>query len=149
MSLLNDIMDEVVTVQAALALSVGGHATTVVKRALPKREEEVDLSFQVTVSGKEQVDKCTRIAFGGKWRVVYSLDITLITPNDRDMLTHLPEHMDWRETTRARYMGQTPLATAGVKGVEVVDSPMLPRNKLAQGYNYNQVSLLVTTYESH
>lgn len=148
MSMLNDILDRVVTIQNGLGLTLDGHVLTAVKRALPKREEQVDLSFQVTVSGQEQVDECTRIGFGGKWRVVYSVDVTLITPNDRDMLKHLPEHTDWREATRATYMATNPLALPGVKGVEVVRSPMLMRSKLAKGYNYNQVSLIVTTYES-
>lgn len=149
MSVLNDVLDEVVRLQRRFAPALGDKQLAVVKRALPKREETVDPEYQVTVNAAEQPEDCARLGFGDKWRVVYSVEITLISPNERDMLTGLVEHTEWREVSRTVYMGQRPLAAvSAVKGVEVVKSPMLPRSKLAQGYNYNQVSLIVTTYES-
>lgn len=147
MSALNDILDAVVTLQNTLALQVAGENLTAEKRKLPKREEPVDGGFLVCVSGAEQVDQMNRIGFGGCWQCFYAVDITLMTPNDRDQVLALPDHAAWREGTRALY--QKPLALTGVdvRRVEVVQSPFLNRGKLAQGYDYNQVSIRVTTYE--
>lgn len=145
MSMLNDIFDKIVKVQRGLSLTVDGNALPVEKRKLPKREETVDTAYQVTVSGTEMVDECTRIGFGGVWRVLYKIDVTLMTPNDRDQLRNLADHAAWREATRAEYMKGLDLPS--VKGVEIIQSPHLARSKLAQGYDYNQVTLLVTTYE--
>lgn len=138
MSKLNSLLDAIVTAQG----SVPGSGP-VVKRALPKVEETIDPPQQTTVSGAELVDRCVRIAFGGKWRIVYQVDVTLITPSDRALEKGLVEHTDWREATRIRHEKVT-----GADGVELASSPMLEREKLAQGYNYTQVTLILTTYES-
>ncbi len=147
MSKLEAVLDYVVGAQNALALKVQAKDTTAVKRKLPKKEEDVDLAFQTTISGAEQVDQVRRIAFGSVWQVMYKVEITLITPCDRDALMNLGDHADWREATRAWFMKPGSIAVDGVKRVEIVNAPFLDRPKLAQGYDYNQVVLEVTTYE--
>lgn len=148
MSKLDAILEYCVGAQNALHLKVQGKDCTAVKRKLPKREEEVDLAFQTTVSGSEQVDRVLRFAFGSCWSVVYRVEVTLITPCDGDALMNLADHEDWREATRAWFMKPSSIAVDGVKRVEIVTpSPFLDRAKLRQGYDYNQVVLDVTTYE--
>ncbi len=151
MSVLDTILDAVVTDHTTAALSVASNTLSAVKRKLPKKEEKVDLAYRVTVSGAEDVDSVERIAFGSVFRVTYKIEMTLITPNDRDALTNLPEHAAWREATRARYMKATttgPLSgVSQAKRIEIVKGPFLDRRKMAQGYDYNQICLAVTTYE--
>lgn len=147
MSILNDILDAVVVGQNTLALAVDGVVVQAVKRKLPKREQPVDLDTQVSVSGSERVDQVKRIAFGSRFQVQYRIEITLITPGERDAAINLGGHTDWREATRAAWVKPGALAAAGVKRVEIVDAPFLNRSELAAGYDYNQVVLDVTTYE--
>jgi hypothetical protein len=147
-SKLNDLLDATVTAQGALALQVESKSLTTVKRKLPKKEEDVDLAFQVTVCGAELVDRARRIAFGSKWFVQYEIQITLITPGDRDAAHNLADHANWRESTRARYMKPNPLPGLGVKRVEIVEAPFLDRRELRDGYDYDQVVLRITTHES-
>lgn len=147
MSVLNSILDEVVAIQDSLALKVESKDLRNVKRKLPKREERIDLSFQVTVNGSERVDQVKRIGFGQRWQVLYNVEITLITPGDRDAAQNLPDHAAWREATRAWYQKAQPFALAAVQRVEIVDAAFLDRSQLAAGYDYNQVALQVTTYE--
>jgi hypothetical protein len=150
MSLLNDILDAVVTEHEAVdpAPTIGGKPLTVVKRKLPKREETVDAAYQVTISGVLVPESVKRIA-RGKYMVMYAIEMTLITPNDHDAATNLPDHAAWRESTRARYMAATPLPTlATVKRIDVVTGPFLDRAMLAEGYDYDQIALNIWSYES-
>jgi len=149
MSKLNDLLDACVAIQNTLALSVGGTVVTNVKRKLPKREETVDSSYMVTVNGAELVDAIRRAAFGGKYFVTYTIELTLVTPNDRDQLINLADHAAWRETTRAKYMTAGTLSGVGaVMRVEIASAPFLDRSELAVGYDYTQVVLSVQTYET-
>lgn len=150
MSTLNDILEAVKTDHTAAALTIGANALTIAKRKLPKHEETVDAAYQVTVSGAEQVDKVVRVGFGGIFRVEYLVEMTLIIPNDRDQLTNLPEVAAWRESTRARYQAVThPLTgVSGVKAVDLTDNGVwLDRTDLADGFDYDQLVIRVTTYE--
>lgn len=144
MSALVALLDAAVALQTSLALTYENVALPVVKRALPKREEAVDAQAQVTVSGAQLVDEVKRIAFGSAWFCVYSLEVTLVTPADKDALIGVDPNANWREATRAAFMKPGALSA---KKVEVAQAPHLDRGKLAQGYNYTQVALRVTTYE--
>ncbi len=148
MSKLNDILDYIVAAQSTLGLQIEGKALGTVKRKLPKSEEPVDGGYQVTISGSEQVDRVKRIAFGSRWQVLYRVEITLVTPNDRDQLFNLTDHATWREATRAAWQVPGSVVVDGVKRVEIVDAPFLNRSQLNAGYDYDQVVLEITTYES-
>lgn len=149
MSKLNDILDFVKARQEALALQVGGNALTVVKRKLPKREESVDTPYMTTVSGAEVVAEVKRVAFGGKYFVPYVVEITLVTPNDRDQLKNLADHTAWFEATRAAYMPVGAMgAVSGVYKVDIIQAEMLDRAQIKDGYDYTQVVLRVTTFET-
>ncbi len=149
MSALGDILAAVVTKETTAARTVGGSALTVVKRKLPKREEPVDAAYQVNVTGAEVPDSVTRIAFGSTYRVEYRVEITLVAPNDHDATTNQTAHEDWREAVRADYMKPGPLASvAAVKRVEIVPGALFDRSKLNEGYDYNQITLAVWTYET-
>lgn len=148
MSKLVEILDYVVSAQDTLHLTIDGTEPQAVKRKLPKREEKVDPSLQVCVTATELVDDVRRIGFGSKWQCLYVVLITLITPNDRDQLLGLDDHAAWREGTRAFWQRPGSLAPVGCKRVEIVKAPFLDRAQLANGYDYNQVALQVTTYEA-
>jgi hypothetical protein len=143
MSLLNSILDDIVSTVGSVPFN--SEAVPCVKRKLPKKEETVDVQTQSTVSGEELVDRIKRIGFGSCWQCLYRVQITLVTPNDRDQLYHMVEHTDWREGVRALF--QKPKSVAGAKRVEFVNSPMFDRGELANGYDYDQLTLEVTTYE--
>lgn len=147
MSTLAQILDAVTADHEAAARTVGGQALTVVKRKLPKREE-VDAPYSVTVSAAEQSDRTQRIAFGSVFMVVYRVEMTLVVPNDRDQATNLDDVTDWREATRARYMRPHPIPVAQVKRVEIVDGALLDRPLLTEGYDFSQLVIDVTTYET-
>jgi hypothetical protein len=147
MSVLNNLLTEIKGIQDTLVISVNGNVVNNVVRKLPKAEETVDLAYQVTVSGEELVDQLKRIGFSSRWQVIYAISLTLITPTERDMVYNLADGAQWRETTRAFYETQTPLEAPPVKRVEFASSPFLRRNELAQGYDYNQLTLRITTYE--
>lgn len=150
MSTLNDILSAVVTDHQAAALTIGANALTIAKRKLPKQEEGVDAAYQVTVSGAEQVDRVTRVGFGGIFRVEYLVEMTLVIPNDRDQATNIDTVAAWRESTRARYQAVThPLTVvSAVKAVDLTDNGVwLDRTDLADGYDYDQLVIRVTTYE--
>lgn len=149
MSKLNDILDFVVARQAAMNFQVNGNDLTVVKRKLPKREESVDASYMVTVSGAEQIAEAKRAAFGGKYFTPYVVEVTLVTPNDRDQLLNLADHAAWFEATRANYKAPGALSAVGnVYNVDVVQAPMLDRAQIKEGYDYTQVVLRVTTFDT-
>ncbi len=149
MSKLNDILEFVAAKQTALAITIGGNALTIVKRKLPKREETVDTSYMTTVSGAEQVAEVKRVAFGGKYLVPYVIEITLVTPNDKDELKNLADHTTWFENTRAAYQVNGMMAAVGhVYKVDVIQAPMLDRAQIREGYDYTQVVLRVTTFET-
>ena len=149
MSKLNDILEFVKTTQSTLALTVGGNALTVVKRKLPKREETVDTSYMTTISGAEQVAEVKRIAFKGKYLVPYVVEITLVTPNDKDELINLTDHATWLETTRGAYQVDLMMAAVGgIYKVEVIQNPFLDRAQIKEGYDYTQVVLRITTHET-
>lgn len=149
MSKLNDILEFVKTKQETLAQTIGGNALTVVKRKLPKREETVDTPYMVTVSGAEQVAEVKRAAFGGVFFVPYVVEITLVTPNDRDELLNLADHTTWLEGTRAAYMVAGMMAAVGsIYKVDVIQGPLLDRAQIKDGYDYTQVVLRVTTHET-
>lgn len=149
MSALTSILDAIVTIETAAARTIGGSALTVVKRKLPKKEDPVDASYQVTVAGAEDPDSVTRIAFGGRFRVVYTIDVALVTPNDRSMSVNQDAVTDWRESVRATYQAPTPLVIVpAVRRVEIDRGPLFSRDLLAEGYDYTVVRLLVTTYET-
>ncbi len=149
MSTLGTIIAAVVTKETAAARTIGANALTVVKRKLPKREEPVDAAYQVNVTGAEVPDSVTRIAFGSTFKVEYRIEITLIAPNDHDAATTRDEHGDWREAVRADYMKPAPLmAVSAVKRVEIVPGALFDRSKLNEGYDYNQITLAVWTYET-
>lgn len=147
MSVLNDVLTDMVTSIAALELTIGENALSVVKRKLPKREETVDSQYQVTVNGKEMVDQIRRIGFGSCWQVLYNIDITLVSPTERDMLYNLDAHIAWREAVRAHFMAPSPIAVEEVKLVVFIDSPFLDRTQLSDGYDYDQLTIQITTYE--
>jgi hypothetical protein len=147
MSKLNDILDAIVTKETDAAATIGENALTVVKRKLPKREE-ADAAYQVTVNGAELVDRVQRIAFGNQFKVTYLVLVTLITPNDLDAALNLDEHAAWREAARARYMATTPLAGLGIQQIDVTPAPFLDRAALSAAYDYNQLALEITVYES-
>ncbi|AMV26118.1 hypothetical protein VT84_17095 [Gemmata sp. SH-PL17] len=147
-SVLDRILSAVVSKVQLDGTTVGPALMPVVKRKLPKKEERVDADYQVTVSGSENVDATRRIAFGHVFRVEYSVEITLITPNG-DQLTHLADHTVWREATRAVFMAPKPLAgVPEVKRLEIVEAPFLDRSLLSQGYDYDQIQLTVWTFEN-
>ncbi len=147
MSVLADILSAVVTDHQNAALKIGGESLRIVKRKLPKREEGVDVSYQVTISGAEDVDRIERIAFGSVFRVQYRIEMTLVIPNDRDQLTNLDDVANWREATRARYMKPNPIAVAQVKRVEIEDGALFNRTTLSEGYDFDQVVINVWTFE--
>lgn len=148
MSALNDILGAIVAKETLAAAKIGPHALTVVKRKLPQKEE-ADRAYQVTVCGAELVDRIKRIAFGGLHKVTYSVLVTLVTPNDHDALVYLTEHTNWREAVRARYMAAVaPLPNLNIQQIDVVPAPMLDRSALAEGYDFDQVALEITTYET-
>lgn len=150
MSTLNDILEAVKTDHVTAALTIGANALTIVKRKLPKQEETVDAAYQVTVSGAELVDRVTRVGFGGVFRVEYLVEMTLVIPNDRDQATNIDTVAAWRESTRARYQALAhPLTgVTGVKAVDLTDNGVwLDRTDLAEGYDYDQLVIRVTTYE--
>ncbi len=147
MSVLNDILDAVVTDHKAHPLKVGGQCLKVVKRKLPKKEERVDEHYQVTISGAEEADQVTRIAFGSRFRVTYTVEMTLITPNDRDQITNLADIANWREQVRARYMKPNPIAVSAVKRVEIAGGVFLDRGDLSEGFDYDQIILTIWTFE--
>ncbi|MBP3956466.1 hypothetical protein J8F10_14390 [Gemmata sp. G18] len=147
MSVLNDILDAVVADHKAAKLKIGTECLRVVKRKLPKKEEGVDDHFQVTISAAEQADQIVRIAFGNVFKVGYRVEMTLITPNDRDQLTNIDTIAAWREATRARYMKPNPIAVSAVKQVEIIDSLFLDRSTLADGYDFDQIALQIYTFE--
>lgn len=146
MSALNTILDYIVATETSAALQVGGKVLAVVKSKLPKKEDTVGSDYSVYVSGAEQLDSLQRIAFGSKWQVTYTVELTLVTPNDRDQLINLADHINWREAVRARYMAPGPIPNTAK--VEIARAPFLDRSKLADGYDYTQVVLDITTYES-
>ncbi|AMV27369.1 hypothetical protein VT84_23420 [Gemmata sp. SH-PL17] len=147
-SVLDRILSAVVSKVQLAGVTVGPNLMPVVKRKLPKKEEKVDADYQVTVSGSENVDATRRIAFGHVFRVEYTVEITLITPN-ADQLTHLADHTVWREATRAAFMAPKPLAgVPEVKRLEIVEAPFLDRSLLSQGYDYDQIQLTVWTFEN-
>jgi hypothetical protein len=147
-SILNDILDAIVTDHTTNALTVGGNSLTIVKRKMPKRHETVDQPYQVTISGAENVDLTTRISFDHWFKVQYNIEMTLITPSEGDTAKNLADHAQWRESVRARYMAQTPLSSVtAIQQIDVLPSPLLPRRLLVDGYDYNQILLRITTYE--
>lgn len=149
MSKLNDILEFVKANQVTLALQVNSTALTVVKRKWPKREETVDEPYMTTVSGAELVAEVKRIAFGGKYLVPYNIEITLVTPNDRDALACLVDHTNWLEATKASYMVAGMMNAVGnIYQVDVIQGPMLDRGQMKDGYDYSQVVLRVTTHET-
>ena len=149
MSKLNDILEFVKTRQTTLNLSVAGTVLTIVKRKLPKREETVDSPYMTTISGAEVVAEVKRIAFKGKYLVPYVVEITLVTPNDKDELINLTDHATWLETTRGAYQVDLMMVAVGsIYKVEVIQNPFLDRAQIKDGYDYTQVVLRVTTHET-
>ncbi len=148
MSVLKSILDAIAAKETAAAPKIGPHTLKAYKRKLPKREEQLDDPYQVTVSGAEVPDSVELMSFGRKYRVRYKVEVTLVTPNDHDALTNLDAHTDWREACRARYMVPDPLPGLGVQWVGVTTGAMLDRGQLADGYDYDQLILEVLTYET-
>ncbi len=147
-SVLDRILSAVVSKLQLAGLSAGGNLLPVVKRKLPKKQETVDEDYQVTVSGAENADQTKRIAFGNAYKVNYTVEITLVSPNE-DQLTNLGDHTIWRESVRALFMKANPLPTVTeVKRLEIVPAPFLDRSILSQGYDYNQIVLDVWTFET-
>ncbi len=149
MSVLGDILDAIVVDHQVAALTISGNALTIVKRKLPTAEEGVDAAYQVTISGAEAVDKVKRIAFGQRFQVEYQIEMTLLVPSDRDQLTNLDAIAAWRETTRARYQGRNPLpGVTAVKRVEIDSGVFLDRADVANGFDFDQIVIRITTYEN-
>lgn len=143
MSVLNDTLDKIVQDHTTAALKIGGNDLTVVKKKLPSRQETVDAAYQVNIYAEEKAEEVRRIA-QGKYLVKYFIGMTLITPNDRDTTVNLTDHIAWRESTRARYE----TGIAGLDRIDIRDALFMDRSQLADGYDYQTISITVWSYES-
>lgn len=132
-----------------MSLSVNGNQLTAYTRKLPKREETVDAPYMVTVSGAENVDEIKRASFGDNYFCNYTIQVTLVTPNDRDQVQNLVDHAAWRETTRAAFQVTGMMFSVGnIYKVDIVPGTFLDRSEIKEGFDYNQVVLKVTTFET-
>jgi hypothetical protein len=146
-SVLSLILYEVGALEIAANYTVGGDPVPVRVRKLPKRRQPIDAARMITVNAVEIPDSVRRMAFGSRFLVKYRVEITLVEPNDNDALTNLPDHMDWKEDTRARYQAPGVLAAAGVTRVEIDNSPLLDRRNLVDGYDFTRVGFTCWSYE--
>ncbi|MBP3956325.1 hypothetical protein J8F10_13625 [Gemmata sp. G18] len=145
---LDTILDAVVTAVRELNFKLTGPGSVpVVKRKLPKREEAVDPSEQVTVSGAAELDSVTPIAFGDVFRVRYRVEVTLVTSNKNDQVKNLPEYLAFRQQVRQLFRKPPLVGAAAVVDLDVVGGEFLDRGMISQGYDYQQVVIRVTTIE--
>ncbi len=157
-SVLNDILDATVTGVDGLDLVLSSEPSSpipVVKRKLPKKEEVVDPPVQITVCKSETPEQVKWYAFPstnkpkGTVRVKYSLEVTIISPNNDDQYTNLPDYAYWREKIRVLF--STKAAFSGVSEVIDCDAKLgvyLDRDQINENYDYQTVGLIVTTIES-
>lgn len=146
MSVLNGILDGVVTMVAGLELP-----PPVVKRKAPKREAGVDAVEQITVSKSEEPEQYKAFAFGGRMKVRYPIEIALRAPNPDDYLTNLDTYTQWREQIRNLF--KPPFASPVIPGVsqvwdlDVEPGVFLDQDEIENLYDYMTIKVWVTTME--
>ena len=144
MSQLNSILDAVVTRVASLGLIKDSVVIPVVKRKLPRRQETMDSPTTITVSPPDAPDSVIYAAFGAQWWS-YTVNITVVSPNDQDLASNIDTYTGWRDQIKALFM--PPFASPPLVGVPLVwDMRVKPqvlfhRSMLAMNYDYQQIAV--------
>ncbi len=144
MSMGDNILTGVVNAISTLGLSFTSGTIPVVKRKGVKKEPSVDSSTQITVS--MNTEEVTYIAFG-QISVTYPVEVTIVTPNERDWATNLSIYLTWREEIRGLFQppaltSQSPLlGVNGVWDVRVRPDTFLDREAMAK--NYDDMALII------
>lgn len=157
-SKLNALMDAIVATIQELNCQLNGESVPVVKRKLPKKEQQVDPAVQITVCAAEDVEDQQYHDFTGAMRVTYAFEITIISPNNDDQLTNLDLYTEWRESIRMRfkkppfvvYYGTDESGVAlpvTVFQMRVLPGKFLDRNLISENYDYQMLRLEIVVIE--
>jgi len=155
-TVIDDVLNSVVSGVASLGLQAGGVTIPVVKRKLPLKEETIDPATQFVVSMAEALPRPERFC-AAMLRYELRVEITLITPNRSDYVGSIPQLSDWygqvrdkfsaTSTTKGTFPVTIPAGPAAVWMVKPGDGAFLDRPRLNFAYDYQQqvVSVFLLT----
>lgn len=121
----------------------------VVLRKLPKKSEVIDPDIQITVCKAETPETVQFYAFGVV-KVRYPIEITIISPNNRNQYTNIDYYANWRQVIRlALQMPPVLNLTQGTTAFDVDNEPkdFLDRREIADIYDYQQAVVWISTIE--
>jgi hypothetical protein len=145
-SVLNTILDQTVAAVQGLNFTLNGNIVPVIKKKLAKNVQEVDQPTQITVTGKVAIDEMEWWAFTNTVKMVYKVDIVIISPNNFDEQANIPIYTLWRQKIRTLFakpgVYSKPVFDQNVRMGEFEDHSMIDTN-----YDYQGVGLDVITTE--
>ena len=156
MSVLDDILNACQSTVAALNLQLNAVVVPVVVRMAVKKAPSVDPATLITVSSDPKGERVKAWGFGGNWRLDYTIDLTIVTPNNDDYLTNLDTFTQWRQQIRNTFqtwvtapVPTKPLATVpAVWDLKVKPEALFPPGELQDNYSNQKVTLLVSANET-
>ena len=144
MSVYNDILDAVVTGIQALSLVASGQ---VVKRKLPKAQEELDTLPLICVAPADEKPRTKQISFGDT-QVTYPVEVGIVRANNGDQLTGLDASADWLQKIRQRFGSPTLVGVTAVFDTDPGQGKPVHRELIADNYDLASATLLFFTSES-
>jgi hypothetical protein len=137
--MLDAVLNAVVSDIQALNLQLNGSPLTVVRRKGVKGHPPSDVTTQITVDEAETGEAVERKAFS-VGNVRYVVDVTIVTPGDRDWATNLDTYISWREAIYRAYLPPRVLTsglykTAGVWDVRPRPKTFMERAAMAKQYD--------------
>ena len=118
----------------------------VVRRMLPRRTEVLDPPTQITVSPPDAPDKTIYYGFGSVV-YVYTIIITVVSPNNQDITTPITPYTQMRERIKdafSSFQSYPVLNVPGCFDMRVEMYTLFNRGMLAQNYNYQSIALQIT-----
>lgn len=121
----------------------------VVLRKLPKKGEQIDPDIQITVCKAETPEIVVFYAFGVV-KVRYPIEITIISPNNRNQFTGIDYYANWRQVIR--YALQKPPVLNLTQNTTAFDVDNIPQNffdrrEISDLYDYQQIIVWISTIE--
>ena len=148
-SILNAFVSQIGT----LSISLLGVMVPVAKRKLPKKDEQLNPPVQIVVCSDVLADQLGWMCFG-TLKMRYRVQVVIISPNNNDNLTNLPVYTQWRQQIRNLFDGYIkggvllPGISPPVYDMDYRGGSFLPRDRLAQTYDYQDLNYDVMTTES-
>ena len=124
-----------------------GGVVPVVLRKLPRRGETLDPPTQITISPPDAPDQVQYAFFGGQWWK-YTVLITIICPNDKDLVSNIDIYTQWRESIRGLFLTTdnpgTNLGVPAVFDARVRPMVLFNRGMLSAGFDFQQLGVEFT-----